>query len=284
MAISRELDAPTGMWKIARPAAWAGFRTVARTYLMLRRREYRYVFILGHMRSGSTLLAHILASHPDFVSAGETHTAYRAPADLPKLVLNTSELLRRPILRESYIVDQINHEYVSDEVLRSEQLYKCLILIREPGATLRSMMDLLKCDEKKSLDLYTNRLALLTSYGLLLGGRAMLVNYNDLVDRTNETLAALTYFFELDLPLSPNYVTHRMTARIPGFGDPSNNIKSGRIVRTPARDSLAISNETLSAGLAAFCKCRARLHSIVSQAIDQGECRPDEAPKPVVKE
>ena len=59
--------------------------------------QYRYVFILAHMRSGSTLLAHLLASHPDFVGAGETKVCYRTPADLPQLILKTCELLHKPI-------------------------------------------------------------------------------------------------------------------------------------------------------------------------------------------
>jgi LPS sulfotransferase NodH len=40
---------------------------------------YEFVHILSHMRSGSTLLAHLLASHPEIIGYGETHIRYRSP-------------------------------------------------------------------------------------------------------------------------------------------------------------------------------------------------------------
>lgn len=272
------------LWKPVRPLAWAAFRATSRTYLLLSRRQYCYVFILGHIRSGSTLLAHILASHPNFAGAGETHISYKTAADLPTLVSRTSAFLHRPILRKTYVVDQINHEYVSDDVLRSEQVCKCIILIRQPEATLKSMMNLFKCDERNALDRYTERLTSLTQYGSLLERRAMLVEYDGLVDRTDETLAALTRFFDLKSPLTSSYATHRMTARIPGVGDPSNNIKSGRVVRIPVHDAVTISDATLRSGEAAFRKCRERLHSVVSHAIDHAGFRLDEAPPPTLND
>ena len=160
--------------EVVKAPLWAIFRLVSRFYLVLSKREYRYVFILGHVRSGSTLLAHILANHPNFVGAGESHISYRTADDLPKLVLQTCKSLHRPILRETYVVDQINHPYVTNEVLVSGRVYKCIILIREPEATLKSIMKLLKCQEQEALDVYISRLETLTEYGVLLGKRALL--------------------------------------------------------------------------------------------------------------
>jgi hypothetical protein len=96
----------------------------------------------------------------------------------------------------------------------------------------------------------------------------MLVEYDDLVDQTHETLAALTRFLGLNSPLTPNYETHRMTARIEGFGDPSNNIKSGRVMRTPSHDSVTVSKAALVAGTTAFDNCRERLRSVVCYAAE----------------
>jgi hypothetical protein len=238
---------------------------VSRLNLALRSNEYRYIFILGHMRSGSTLLAHVLGSHPDVVSAGEMHISYVTPDDLPKLVLKTSESLFRPILRESYIVDQINHGYVTNEVLLSPRLYKCVLLIRSPEATLKSMMHLAEWHEKQALEVYVKRLRELTQYGLTLRDRASVVEYDHLVDRSDETLAALSRFLVLGPPLKSNYQTHRMTGRVAGYGDPSANIRLGRIVRTQ-RHETTISEETLSAAERAFHECREQLRSVTSQA------------------
>jgi hypothetical protein len=198
------------------------------------------------------------------VGAGETHISYQTPADLPKLILKTSELLHRPILSGKYFVDQINHEYVSDNVLLSKRLYKCVILLRQPEATIKSLMSLLKCQEKEALELYVNRLAALSRYGMLLRERALVVEYDDLVDHSEDTLAALTRFLALDSPLTANYETHRMTGRVAGYGDPSSNIKIGQIMRTPTHQ-ITISEDILVAAVGTFQKCRAQLHEETAQ-------------------
>lgn len=247
------------VWRIVRAPVWAAFAAVSRLNLQLRYSHYRYIFLLGHMRSGSTLLAHVLAAHPDCIGAGESHLKYQTPSDLSKLVLKTCELLHTPILRETNIVDQINHEYVTSEVLRSERLRRCIILFREPEATLRSMMSLAIWHEKQALDLYVNRLRRLVEYGSVLGSRALPVEYDDLVEHTEETLAKLTAFLNLPSPLQPTYRTHRMTAHVAGYGDPSENIKTGRIVRTPGHE-FAINEDVLETATQAFCECRRQLH------------------------
>lgn len=252
-------------WKSVRPLAWDAFRVTSRTYLRFSGRQYRYVFILGHMRSGSTLLAHILASHPDFVGAGESHISYHTSADLPTLVVKTGEFLHRPIIRKSFVVDQINHEYVSDNVLRSRELYRCVLLIREPEATLKSMVSMLKCPEEEALRLYDNRLKALTQYGWLLRERGFLVEYNDLIDRPEEVLGKVTRFLDLKLPLSQHYMTHRMTGRVAGYGDPSNNISTGNIIRTPLH-AVTISEGALIDATRAYLGCREQLQLATEQA------------------
>ena len=260
------------LWKVTRPAVWASFCVVSRLYLLLSMRDYRFVFILGHMRSGSSLLAHLLADHPDIVGAGETHLSYRTAEDLSNLIVKTSELLRRPVLREAYLVDQINHPYVADEVLRSGRLYRCVILVREPEATIKSTMSMLKCPEQEALDVYTKQLDELIHYGRLLGGRALALQYDDLVDRTDATLAALTRFLGLTSPLTPHYATHRMTGRVEGYGDPSGNIKSGKIVRT-AGHKILLSPDTLHSGTRAFDNCLADLHRAAVQDVSDATSR-----------
>jgi hypothetical protein len=255
------------LWRATKPLIWAAFRTVSRINIILRKNHYRYVFILGHVRSGSSLLAHILANHQDIVGAGESHITYRTASDLPNLVLKTSELLHRPIIRETYVVDQINHPYVADDVLLSDQLYKSVILLREPVRTLKSMVSLSVWHEKQALDLYISRLESLSRYGLLLGNQALLIEYDDLVDQISTTLTALTRFLNLDSPLMETYTTHRQTGRA-GWGDPSENIKSGRIVRTPDHD-VTLSEETLRRARMAFQECQTQLRATVTLAFNR---------------
>ncbi len=238
----------------------AVFRKMVRLSVALHRRHYRYIFILSHMRSGSTLLSHILASHEDFVGAGETHVNYRSPADLPRLVLRTCELLHKLQLDGTHIVDQINHPYVTDEVLLSSLIYKCVILIRSPESSLKSLSALFGWQESTVLETYVGRLAQISHYGQVLRGRAIVVEYDDLVDRTEETLAALSRFLDVDPPFTANYMTHKATGKM---GDPSKNISSGRILRTQGHEA-TLGAEIMSEASLAHRKCR---HELLSAGV-----------------
>jgi hypothetical protein len=226
--------------------------------LALRRQEFQYVFILAHMRSGSTLLSHILTTHPAFVGAGETHTTYRTPDDLVRLAPRTCELLREFNLHGTYLVDKITmDQYLSDDVLSSLPIQKCVILIREPEGTLKSLMDRFKWNEKIALDHYTSRLQTLTRYGRVLQERALFVRYGDLVDHAKEALSALTVFFSVEPPFSEDYEKTRATGKM---GDPSENILRGRIFRTPGHE-LSISSEVMGEATRAFHKCQLELQT-----------------------
>src|SRR5579872_1050983 len=110
------------LWqKAALPLRYA-FRTVSYVAFALNQRHYRYIFLLTHMRAGSTLFGHILASNPDVAGAGELWQPYLVEADLDNVVLRTCEYLRKPILTQKYVVDSICHNdiEVSDEVLSSD--------------------------------------------------------------------------------------------------------------------------------------------------------------------
>ena len=231
------------------------FNAIARWNAVLRGREYQYVLLLGHMRSGSTVLSHVLASHPDFVGAGEAHIAYQKPEDLRQLIARTCQLLRRLDLPGTHIVDQINHPRVSNEVLHSPIIKKSILLIREPKGTLRSLIATFGWDVATALGCYVGRLEQIRRYGEILRDRALLIEYEDLVNRTDDTLAALTGFFGLSTPFSASYATHTATQKV---GDPSDNISAGRVVRTKTHE-IEIEPATLVSASRAFFACREKL-------------------------
>ena len=68
-------------------------------------------------------------------------------------------------------------------------------MLRQPEATLKSMMRYDEnYEEEEALRHYVNRLEELGHYGLLLRDRAIFVEYDDLVDSPDHTLAALSSF------------------------------------------------------------------------------------------
>ena len=70
----------------------------------------RQVFLLGHLRSHSPLLSHILGSHPQIDGECETHIQYRTRFDLWRLHRRVRKLTGQP-LRGDYVLDTVLHDY-----------------------------------------------------------------------------------------------------------------------------------------------------------------------------
>jgi hypothetical protein len=70
----------------------------------------RHLFVLGHMRSYSSVLSHILGSHPQIDGYCETHIRYRWHFDLLRLQRRVRQLTGEP-LRGDYVLDKILHDY-----------------------------------------------------------------------------------------------------------------------------------------------------------------------------
>jgi len=117
------------------------------------------------------------------------------------------------------------------------------------------MMNLFGWDEKTALESYVARMNTLATYGMVLERRGLLVEYDDLLDRTKQTLARLTEFIGVEQTFTSSYATNSATGR---FGDPSSNIASGRILRTKPH-KIKIGAETLVEALASFENCRQQL-------------------------
>jgi hypothetical protein len=224
--------------KIVKPFAVAALYAAAKAVLIIRRPRYRFILVLGHMRSGSTLLTHILTSHPDFVGFGESNLFYKTAADFEKLVLLNCHYLHRLYLPERNIVDQINHnEMVTDEVLLAADA--TIILTRSQEPTVKSLLKLFpNWRRNDAVAYYAARMERLMHYRELLRERSISLTYEDLTSKP-ETLSQLSKYLELDVPLSANYEINRTTGVV---GDTSKNILTGTIVTT-ANDRMTQSQE-----------------------------------------
>jgi len=233
----------------------AAFGKAVEINLALQGRHYQYIFLLAHMRSGSTLLSHILGGNPEFDGSGESHLTYRTAADLPKLAVAICQRERKlsPKAGAKYLVDQINYnEFLTDEVLASPLIPRFVFLIRPPGPSLESMMSRFKWPENIAYDYYRERLKMLIRYSQLVHERSILIEYDNLVDRSEETLAALTNFIGVREPFRPSFEATKATAR---SADPSDNMWSGKIIRTKSH-RIDISKGLLDEATGAFWQCR----------------------------
>lgn len=230
-----------------------------------------YVFVVSHMRSFSSLLCHILGSHPDISGYAENHQQYFTRSDLRQLAWKVRTTTEKTDLGR-YVLDKILHNQleIAPDILRRPDV-KVIFLVRRAGDTIASILDMSRAmghagefsDPAGALEYYVSRLAKIEAYSELLGRQALLVAAERLIDDTAATLAGISEWLHLDSPLPTTYKTFRHTGER-GFGDPSPNIKAGSVVadaalRRGGRAPIAVPADIVARGDMAYATCWDRL-------------------------
>jgi len=226
------------------------------------RDPYQFIFILSHMRSGSSLLTHILVSNPEITGYGETHVAYRTPRDL-SMAIGKSLLMSGQFpfpSNERYLVDKILHNRLLSEEnigLISNPQSKIIFLVREPLGALKSLRAHQNIGEQSAVDYYINRVNTLTRLCRSLPSQqqCILITHDHILKSAEQTLPLLTQFLDLKKPLLKEYKILKTTGRR-GIGDSSNNIKKGKILSSISNHKeIIISQEGLTNSAQAFTNC-----------------------------
>jgi hypothetical protein len=226
-------------------------------------RGRRYLFLLGTMRSGSTLLTSILCSHPEVIGYGETHVVYRSSGDL-------GELEARVCRAHGIDPAEIGPRYVLDKLLHDGLLpdpgtldgvdLTCLFLLREPRRTIRSLVHQLGSTLDDAFTYHRERLASLERYAQVFP-RAAFLDYEDLVSHPERTLAGLTAFLGLAPPLTAEYRLQPLHD-VKGVGDRSEAIRAGRVLANPREMTLELPEDRMAEAEEAYRRCRAALREI----------------------
>jgi hypothetical protein len=211
------------------------WRILSRIYTRRFCKGKKYVFILGHMRSGSSLLYHILANHKQIIGCGERNADYFTSKCLPKLARDVYIHQKKMTISASFFLDQINHDQLirEDDLLDDPELY-IIFLIRQPLESISSMVKLFgprwRWTFEDAAGYYIKRLATLARYAGLVSRKTncFFLTYSQLVNDTGNALKAIQGFLELKTPISEHYELTRLTGK---SGDPSENIKAGRVLR-----------------------------------------------------
>jgi hypothetical protein len=239
---------------LLKPAAIGTFRLADR----LRAQPHRYILILSHMRSGSSLLLHLLMTSPEISGCGERNRAYRNEDDLAVFAIK-SNLAQRSNFFATYSVDQVNHtHFLPTESLLLHPSVLPIILFREPRATVCSMVDVFnpiypfRIDD--GIEHYRERVTSLARYAELLGANNRIVSltYDDLVDDTRTSLFKLKNYLGLGTDLSEHYSTYDFSGI---RGDPSQRIRAGRILPRRSVDEIDIDPNKLDELVAIFNEC-----------------------------
>ena len=224
--------------------------------------EKKYLFLLSHMRSYSSLLSHILGSHDNISGYSEMHLAYRKKLDLMTLRYRVY-MSDKEKLNGNYIFDKILHNHpISDNLLNDNNI-KVLFMLRKPEDTLRSIMKMSENmnnpsrinDIDKIGSYYLKRLLQLKNLAERTDGRAIYLDAEKIVNDTDFVLGYLTDWLQLKAPLSSEYKTFSKTGE-PGFGDPSDNIKQGKIIKNRKQPDVTIPDEILKTAQEKYNRCR----------------------------
>ena len=98
-----------------------------------------YLFVVGHMRSYSSQLAHILGSHARLAGYAEMDQTYRNGLDLLELS-HKVERTGGKLCANRYVLDKIIHpQMLAPSVLRRGDL-RVVAIARDPRASLASIL------------------------------------------------------------------------------------------------------------------------------------------------
>ena len=252
---------------------------------------HRYLLLLAHSRSYSTLLCHILGSHPQICGYSEAMIPYETAVDLIRL---NCEVFRAGNYRGDceYVVDKLllDNFDVSDVVLRIPRVTP-LLIIREPESAIASLVRMRTreyeqgiadwtggmIDRARNAELaavyYISRLGTLRVMAARLeamGKRGLFLTAESLMADTAATFRWLERELGLNEPLREEYRLFPNTGAV-GSGDTSATIRSGRIVRD--RDDreeapIAIPRDLLDRARQAHGECLAafRASPVLSRA------------------
>ena len=197
-------------------------------------RDLDTLFVISHMRGYTTLLSHLLGSHPEVSGYFETHSSYHELADLMRLraTLDDADGLSG---NEKWIVDKVLgcDLAIADRILRREDV-TLLFALRRPLATMKSLLATRerygwRMDRESMVAYYFQRLPQIADFARRAPGGYYL-DAEALVEDTDRALENLTAALQLSTPLQPEFATRSLTGKA-GFGCPSDYIRQGRIVR-----------------------------------------------------
>lgn len=188
---------------------------------------------MGHMRSRSSLLCHILMSNKDIIGIGESNLVYDSRISFLKLILKSKYYNNQFFVAPKYYVDQINHNQktpTKDLILIDNS--KFIFLIRNPIDSINSLQKLTKEFYKpwpieKCVNYYNSRLSYILALFPKIKTEYIIIDSDNLIQNTDLSLLNISKYLSLDQQLTENYNLFSFTGK---HGDPSENISAGKIL------------------------------------------------------
>ena len=226
----------------------------------------RYLFMLGHMRGYTSVLAHILGSNPCIRGYREHHIAYDSVSALKRLGRRLDAELPHSGRDDEFLLDKLLHDSLrlAPFVLASRNV-RLLFVLRAPDDTLRSLLALFpQFGEEWALAYYIARLRTLIAHAgspVLDPARTLFIDAESLLDDTAATFARLEHWLGLAEPLSRDYRVSRHTGER-GHGDCSPRLRDGRLRDERLSQPVALSARAQAEATRAYQHCRSILHPL----------------------
>jgi hypothetical protein len=205
--------------------------------------EKKYIFIISHIRSRSSLLSHILGSNPAIAGSFESQISYLKPIDFLHLRILV-HLANQGKKHTDFYLDKIlwNNHNIAPDIYQKENL-RFVFLLRNPQETIRSIIHM---GNKLNLKFYqepewisryyTERLNNIRQWSEMIPHeRAFFVDSEKIIQHTDQTLDHLSNWLGLKERLTPHYTIFANTGK-PILGDPLENIKNGKIIKKRVSD------------------------------------------------
>lgn len=211
------------------------------------------IFMIGHMRAGTTALTNILCSRKDVSGFGEAHVNYSGKYSLGRLYL--SLMKNNGIKKSSYIFDKILHSRYDSNATDDFFNSKGIFIIREPSESIKSIQKLFEMhgsEEYKNLEsivsYYNQRLdSMVFLWSKYNKNNRIFIPYQRLINETDAVLDEMSSFLEITPKIINEYAPSKVSRH--GAGDPMFASKHSKIVKPEVpsgRGNFEISEKLLS--------------------------------------
>ncbi len=219
------------------------------------------------MRAYTSLLGHILGSHPEIAGYYEMHRSYASSADLAQ---QAREYFAQepPKPGGRFLFDKLLHnDFTLDLSLPELGDAVVLVTLRQPDPTLRSIIGLFAskhaddpyADPAGATGYYVERLNALAAFGRRQPKRYYYFDAERIRTDTRQLLDALGHWLRLASPLTEHYRLFAQTG-VARKGDSSPAIAAGRVIRETSRHpDVALDPTLLQRARHAYQDCRQQL-------------------------
>jgi hypothetical protein len=200
-------------------------------------KNQHYVFLMAHVRSGSSLMTHILCTNNEILGFGEYSYEILDENDLVAFNFDVRRKSRVFFSKQTYITNQINdsNSFPDEHFLKLKKL-KFIFLIRQPEETISSMHQLSKrfnqthLTPERLVEEYCKQMNYLIKLkNTISEDQYFFLTYESLIENPKKELNNMSSFLKLNQPLSPEYNLQKFTLH---SGDPSENIRYQKVKTT----------------------------------------------------